>query len=74
MKYPCIRYDHSDRSYAYADNLKYQKFSEYTITYITNNPSDADTVCNALEELPYTSANRTYVSDGLYHFVYTIIV
>ena len=74
MTYPCIKYDHADREYSYADNKKYQRYSEYTVTYITTNPDDAIDVCNGLEEIPYSTANRTYVADGLYHFVYTINV
>ena len=74
MQYPCIRYDHVDKEYSYADNLKYQRFSEYSVTYITTNPSDSIPVCEGLESIPYSTANRTYVNDGLYHFVYTIFV
>lgn len=72
MKFPCIRYELSRRQYSYADNKKFIKHSEYTVTYITRNPDAAIEVCDQIEDMPYSVYDRTYVADGLYHFVYRI--
>lgn len=74
MSYPCIRYDLSDRIALNADNKKYIKHSAYNVTYITNKPSDSIPVCDALEDFTYSEFVRAYVSDGLYHYLYTIII
>lgn len=72
MEYPCIRYEHSDRIAIFADNKRYIKTSSYTVTYITRNPDDAASICEKLEDLGFSRYDRTYVADGLYHYVYTL--
>lgn len=72
MTYPCIRYELSDRNAVRADNDRYLKYSIYTITYITRSPSDSIKICDGLESLRYSEFVRTYVNDGLYHYVYSI--
>jgi hypothetical protein len=74
MEYPCIRYDLSDRNADNADDDKYIKRSVYNITYITRKPSEAIKVCNQLENLRFCNFVRPYVTDGLYHYVYTITI
>lgn len=74
MQYPCIRYDLSNRLSLNADNKKYIQHSAYNVTYITRNPTDAIPICNALESFTYSEFVRTYVNDGLYHYLYTIII
>lgn len=74
MEYPCIRYDLSDRNADFADDDRYIKRSVYNVTYITRNPSDAISVCDKIESYRYTNYVRTYVNDGLYHFLYTITI
>lgn len=72
MGYPCLRYEHSDRPSAYADNKRYIKHSSYTVMYITRDPDDAGPICDQLEDLMYSRYDRAYVADGLYHYVYTL--
>ena len=72
MDYPCIRYEHSDRNAIYADDKRYIKTSSYTVTYITRNPDEAAAICEKLEDFKFSRYDRTYVTDGLYHYVYTI--
>ena len=74
MSYPCIRYDLADRLALNADDKKYIKHSAYNVTYITRKPSDAIPVCNALEDFTYSEFVRDYCNDGLYHYLYTIII
>lgn len=74
MEYPCIRYDHSKRLADYADDKKYIQHSSYDVTYITRQPTKAIDICNALETFTYSEHVRTYVNDGLYHYLYTITI
>lgn len=72
MEYPCILFRRAGRNAEYANNTKYIKGEEFTITFITNNDLTAPAVLDQLEELRYCTAGRPYVKDGLYHYVYTI--
>lgn len=72
MKYPCIRYELSRRNYINADDTKYITFSNYTVFYITRNPSDSIPVIKYMEDLPRCVFDRSYVNDGLYHYIFSI--
>ena len=72
MTYPCIRYELSRRNYVSANDKKYLKFSNYTVFYVTRSPSDSIPVIEYLESLNYCVFDRTYVTDGLYHYVFSI--
>lgn len=74
IDYPCIRYDHADREAIYANNERYIKTSSYTVTYITRRPDEAAGICEKLEAFKYSRFDRTYVTDGLYHYVYTLTI
>ena len=74
MTYPCIRYDLSDRNSDNADDDKYIKRSVYNIIYITRKPSDAIKIIDQLESIRFCNFVRSYVNDGLYHYVYTITI
>lgn len=70
MEYPCIRFALARRDSAYANDKKYIKGESYVITFITKDAVTATKVCDQLEELPYISFDRSYVNDGLHHYVY----
>lgn len=70
MQYPCIRYYLSDVSQVRANNKSYIKNLSYTATFMTKN--QITDVPERLEEIPYCVFDRCYISDNLYHFVYTI--
>lgn len=74
MTYPCIRYELSNREGIFADNQHYISNSEYTLTYITRRPSESIDVIAQIEAFKFTTFERTYVTDGLYHYVYRLIV
>lgn len=74
MSYPCIRYELDDRLNENADDDKYIQHSAYNVTYITRKPTDAIQVCKDLETIRYSQFVRSYVNDGLYHYLYTIII
>lgn len=70
LKYPCIVYNLSDIYTRCADNKKYFKKREYQLILIDANPDSAyvDSILN----LPNCRFVRSYASDGLNHFVYTL--
>lgn len=73
MKYPSIVYSVDNDQTLKADNLKYTKFRRYSVTIIDKDPDS--TLPQKIEEsFRYFSFDRSFVSDNLNHFVYTIFV
>lgn len=70
MEYPCIRFSLNTRNKLNANDKPYIKGESYIITFITRNVSTATKVLDQLEDLMYTDWSRTYVTDGLHHYVY----
>ena len=70
MAYPAIVYSLGSMRKRYANNGGYFLQLSYEVTLIDMNP-DSEYVDKILE-LPYSSFDRPYVSDNLYHFVFTI--
>lgn len=70
LTYPCIVYSLEGSTDAHADNALYRRLKRYTIIYITKDPDDQK--LDQIDNLRYCSFTRQYVSDNLYHFVYTI--
>lgn len=70
IKYPCIIYNLAGIPKKYADNKSYIKHYEYTVTYIDQNP-DNDIV-DKLSDLQYTELTKSFATQGLYHYVYSI--
>lgn len=72
LEYPCIKVSLARRDATYADNKKYIKGESYTMIFITRDSKTAPLVMDQLEELPYCTFDRPYVTDGLHHYVYKI--
>lgn len=70
MKYPCIKYEEIKPYRMRADDLLYNKVKCYSVTVIDTNPDSQ--IKERVEELPMCSFDRPYISDGLYHWVYTL--
>lgn len=70
MKYPCIRYEFSNFNTDYADNQNYLVRKRYTATVIDYDPDSE--LPEEMLKIPYCSSDRSYVVDGLNHFVFTI--
>lgn len=70
MKFPAIRYNLAQINDLPADNIDYQDFTGYMMTYITSNPDDP--MIRKLAKLQYCRLDRWYVIDNLNHYVYTI--
>ena len=71
IKYPAIIYSLDNYDTKSANNKKYSVQKEYGVTSITKDP-DSD-IPDKLVMVPTSSFDRSYVSDGLYHSVFTII-
>lgn len=70
MNYPCICYTLDNVQADAADNIKYMARKRYTLTVIDTNPDSV--IPGKVLNLPYCSFDRTYRSDNLNHFVFTL--
>lgn len=70
LRYPCIIYSLSNIQSEDADNKTYRFMRRYTVMYITDDPDDDK--ADEFLALPYCSFDRQYVSENMYHNVYTI--
>lgn len=70
LTYPCIVYSLEGAIDAHANNALYRRLKRYNVIYITKDPDDPK--LDAIDNLRYCSMIRGYVSDNLYHFVYSI--
>lgn len=70
MIYPCILYSLDTERKMHADNIGYKRDSRYKITIIDKDPDS--TLRHILDDMSYCSLDRVYISDNLYHFVYTL--
>lgn len=70
LKYPCIIYSRSDINATKADNINYHNSYFYNIILISKTVDPAE--ISSLMSLPGISFDRMYISDNLYHYVFTI--
>lgn len=70
LVYDCIIYKRDTAWTVPADNLRYLGRNRYTVTVISTNP-DSNTP-DKVWRLPMCSKNREFVSDNLYHTVFTL--
>ena len=70
MDYPAIVYRLSDIQVREANNHKYKKAKCYEVILIDKNPDSI--FVDKLEDLPYSSFSRHYVTDNLNHWVFQI--
>lgn len=70
LAYPAIIYELSNIRNRFADNRVYIQGDSYTIKVITIDP-DSDIV-RKVSKLPRCRYDRAYVSDNLYHTVFTL--
>jgi hypothetical protein len=70
MRYPAIKYSLSKVNMIFASNSVYANKRAYQVILIDDNP-DTDMVDDILA-LPYCQFDRSYVSDNLNHFVFTL--
>lgn len=70
IAFPCIIYELNNIDIKFANDNKYLKKKRYTLTYIDKNPDSS--VLDKILSLAYCSYDRRFVSDNLYHDVFTI--
>ena len=70
MRYPCIRYKLNDVDTAKADNKKYKKMNRYDVILIDEDPISI--FVDPILDIEYCSFDRTYSSENLNHYVFTI--
>ncbi len=70
LTYPCIVYTLGSIDSNHADNKVYGQCKSYEITVITTDP-DSD-LPERMACMPLCRHNRHFVSDNLYHDVYTM--
>lgn len=70
ITYPCIIYDLEKPDVTFADNAPYAIYDQYTIKYITRDPDD-DTR-NQIIMMKHCSADRFYMADNLYHYLFRV--
>lgn len=71
MKYPCIVYSLSGIQTRRANNVVYAVSKRYAVTLITKDP-DNDLIDKMVVDFPLCGFDRHFVSDNLYHYVYTL--
>lgn len=71
LKYPCIIYDLDGEDVKHADNLAYLFGRRFNIIHIHYDP-DVDVMNEIRTGFTYCKFDRRYISDNLYHDVYTI--
>lgn len=68
--YPCIIYSLNNEWALRANDKKYLNKRRYTVIVVDKNPDSL--IPDKIGEFENSSFDRTYVSDNLNHFVYTI--
>lgn len=71
LNYPAIIYELSNITQTYADNLSYRNMRRYSVMVIDEDP-DSQIPERLIQCCQYTTSDRVFVSDGLYHFTFTI--
>lgn len=70
MRYPAIVYSLDNIDTIYADDKPYRMRKNYLVTLIVDDP-DSDLI-DKISKLPLCSFERSYVSDNLYHYVFSL--
>jgi hypothetical protein len=70
LNYPCIIYRRTNINKLQADNSAYRKMNVYSVMVIDSDPESE--FPDKIAELPMCSFNASYISDNLYHNVFTL--
>lgn len=69
--YPCVIYTIGDGDTKRANDSIYQYVNSYSLMFIYKQPN-IDIIEKVLKEFQMCKFDRTYCSDNLYHYVFTI--
>ena len=70
LVYPCIMYSYNGTRRYMANDSGYLKYRSYLITLITDNP-DSELI-EKIEDLPFCTWDRQFISGNKYHNVFSI--
>lgn len=71
LLYPCVVYTVGSGDAKYANDLTYRYINSYDVIFIYKRPN-LDIIDQVLRELPMCRLSRTYCSDGLNHYAFTL--
>ncbi len=72
LQYPCIVYSETRIRNNHANNRVYIQHPFYTVTVMDKDPDSK--IKAAVSVLPKCTYDRSFISDGLYHTVFTIYI
>lgn len=73
MKYPCVVYEYDGVVTRHADDIRYLNKRKYSITVIDECPdSNIPKKLFMDGRLKYLREDRSYIADGMNHFVFTL--
>lgn len=72
LSYPCIIYKFSNSEIFYADDKPYLCLDRYVVTVIDTDPDSE--LRDRVKLLKKTRLDRSFVSDHLYHYVFSIYI
>lgn len=70
LNYPCIKYDLTNPSEVYADNIPYLTTLQWSVTIIDEDPDSP--IASRFFSIPKCSFDRKFSSDDLNHFVFSL--
>ncbi len=70
MQYPCVVISMSNIPEKKADNIKYIRHYEYTLTLI--HPNGNNDIVDKLMDLKYCTFSSSFKTQGLYHYVFKL--
>ena len=70
LEYPCAMYNRDRTQVKFADNIKFFLKKRWTVTVMDRNP-DSD-IPDLIEALSWCELDRTFVTDGINHWVFTL--
>lgn len=71
MSYPCVVYNLGGGDAKYANDLTYRYTNSYDVIFIYKRPN-LDIIEEVLRKLPMCRLSRTYCSEGLNHYAFTL--
>ena len=71
LEYPCILYQIARRTSKHADDVRYIDRIQFTVTAITRDPN-SDIPYKIMDSFDYVSHDNNFISERLYHDVFTV--
>lgn len=73
MEYPCFRFESNNYNVTHADNKAYIKKPRWTVTYITRDVEEIETIADQMLDIfQYCNFDTSFRSDNLEHAVFNL--